>query len=298
MSSLNASVGKGGANQRADVRTVQTLLNDNHRKLTPLPLLVVDGIVGPRTLAAIEAFQRRVAGMAHPDVRVDPHGPTLTALRGCGCDPPQENFPYRDETFAVIGRLAGLVNTYSAKFDVPPIAVAGSIADEFNTQRGVKGAIDWFQDQVLLNFMPNFAIEIDAWAGFNTKLLNATKHDLGIGNVKLETAKHVYEQFKSSFACKNMDYADLVDYLRTDHGTVHVASLVIKKASQDLQPYVKGFSEEKTEAVYVTYYKQGPSYVARFRAALASDPDRLIEPGEGCRVILQRDRFKTALGIK
>ena len=92
MSGISGSVGKGGVNQRQDVITVQTLLNDNMRKLTPLPLLKVDGIVGTRTLGAIEAFQKRVVGMAQPDVRVDRHGPTFKALLGCGCDPPQENF--------------------------------------------------------------------------------------------------------------------------------------------------------------------------------------------------------------
>ncbi len=298
MSAICGPVGKGGANRRPDVITVQTLLNDNARKLTPLPLLELDGLVGPHTLGAIEAFQKRVVGMARPDVRVDPHGPTFQALLGCGCDPPQENFPYREETFAVIKRLADLLKTYSARFKVPPIAVAGSIADEYNTQTGVKGALDWLQDQVLLNYMPNFAIEIDAWAGFNTKLLNATKHDLGIGNIKLETAKQIYERFKGSFERQDMDYSDLVDYLRSDQGTVHVAALVIKMASQDLKPYVAGYSEEKVEAVYVTYYKQGPSYAARFRGARAKEPGRRLEPGEGCRVILQRERFKSALGIK
>jgi len=297
MSSIFQSVGKGGSNQRQDVITVQTLLNDNIRKLTPLPLLKVDGIIGPRTLGAIEMFQKRVAGILQPDSQVDPHGPTFKALLGCGCDPPQENFPYNEGTFAVIRQIATLIKAYSTRFGVPPIAVAGSIADEYNTQRGAKGAIDWFQDQVLLNFMPNFAIETDVWFGFNNKLLNATKHDLGIGNIKLETAKRIYEQFKSSFTRKDMDYSGLVDYLRSDQGTVHVATLVIKKASQDLMPYIHGFSEEKIEAIYVTYYKQGPSYITRFRNTLANNPNRRIEPGEGCRVILQRARFKAVLGL-
>lgn len=295
MSVITGSVGKSGLNHVRDVFTVQTLLNDNARKLSPLPMLPTDGIAGPRTIAAIETFQRRVVGMARPDGRVDRHGPTFQALLGCGCDKPQENYPYRSATFSVIANLAGMIKAYSTRFGVPPIAVAGSIADEYNTQTGAKGALDWFQDNVLLNFMPNFAIEIDAWVGADSKLLNATKHDLGKGNVKLETAKQIYEQYKSTFARKDMDYADLVQYLRSDQGTVHVAALVIRKAKQELAPYLAGYSEEKIEGVYVTYYKQGPSYVRRFQAAAAKDRNRRIEPGEGCRVILQRSRFKEAL---
>src|SRR5205085_5036202 len=113
---ISGSVGKGGVNQRPDVITVQTLLNDNLRKLVPLPLLKVDGFIGPRTLGAIEAFQKTVVGMAQPDIRVDPRGPTFKALLGCGCDEPQENYPYRDDTFTVIKRIAELVKTYSTKF--------------------------------------------------------------------------------------------------------------------------------------------------------------------------------------
>jgi peptidoglycan hydrolase-like protein with peptidoglycan-binding domain len=298
MSSISSSVGKGGVNQHHDVQTVQTLLNDNLRKLAPLNELNVDGISGPNTLAAITAFQGRVVGMPQPDGRVDPHGPTLKALLRCGCDNPIENFPYTDDTFSLIGRLADMIKVYSKLMGVPPIAVAGSIADEYNTMKGIRSAVDWFQDNVLLHFMPNFAIEIDAWVGFNTKFLNATKHDLGIGNIKLETARQVYEQFKSTFDSKKMNYADLVEYLRSDKGTVHVASLVIKKASQDLADLVKGYSPEKTEAVYVTYYKQGPSYIQRFKAGHASGSHRRIEPGEGCRVLLQRGRFLSVLGLK
>jgi hypothetical protein len=38
--------------------------------------------------------------------------------------------------------------------------------------------------------------------------------------------------YKGSFAAKSWDYTDLVDYLRTDEGTVHIASLVMVRARQ------------------------------------------------------------------
>jgi hypothetical protein len=213
------------------------------------------------------------------------------------CDPPTENYPYREETFRVIKSLAELIKTYSKVAAVPAIAVAGSIADEYNTQRGVKGGIDWFQDSVLIKYMPNFAIELDAWIGADSKLLNATKHDIGKGNIKLETAKHIYDRYRASFEDKDMDYGDLVDYLLSDQGTVHVAALVIKEASEELGSYVKDYSAEMKEAIYVTFYKQGPSYRRRFVEALAKDSGRRLKPGEGCRVFLQRARFKEVLGI-
>ena len=58
---------------------IQTLLNKHAKRLQVHPLRV-DGQVGPKTLDAIEAFQRRVVNMQEPDVVVDPGGRTLKAL--------------------------------------------------------------------------------------------------------------------------------------------------------------------------------------------------------------------------
>src|SRR5205807_398343 len=109
------------------------LLNDNMNTSDSTPLLDVDGIMGPKTQAAIEAFQKNIVGMGQPDNRVDPSGPTFKALLQIGCPQPEENFPYSENTFAVIGQLADTIKSFSKQFDVPPIAVAGSIADEYNT---------------------------------------------------------------------------------------------------------------------------------------------------------------------
>lgn len=75
---ISASVGRNGANRDADVRAVQTLLNGQSQ--TQLERLVVDGDIGPRTIGAIETYQRKVLHFANPDGKVDPGGKTLTAL--------------------------------------------------------------------------------------------------------------------------------------------------------------------------------------------------------------------------
>ena len=74
------SVGKGGVNHVDDVKTVQDLLNANITIIPPLAPLTVDGLVGPKTIQVLEEFQRRVVGMARPDGRVDPGGPTFHQL--------------------------------------------------------------------------------------------------------------------------------------------------------------------------------------------------------------------------
>lgn len=77
MMKISHSVGRGGRNIDKDVRVVQTLLN--RHIVSPAKLLVVDGIVGSKTIGAIEKFQHRL-GMHKCDGRVDPSGKTFNAL--------------------------------------------------------------------------------------------------------------------------------------------------------------------------------------------------------------------------
>lgn len=78
MATISASVGRDGTNRQADVAIVQELLN----RVMPSPLqpLKVDGMCGPKTIVAIEEFQRRVVLLRNPDGRVDPAGRTIAAL--------------------------------------------------------------------------------------------------------------------------------------------------------------------------------------------------------------------------
>lgn len=84
---ISASVGFGGANRTADVRTIQELLNGvAAAKGGPLPPLDVDGACGPLTVEAIRRFQ--TARFGPPvDARVDPGQRTLEALNGASTSP-------------------------------------------------------------------------------------------------------------------------------------------------------------------------------------------------------------------
>lgn len=72
---INASVGTGGNNQKEDVKLVQQLLNAQDKAG-----LVEDGGCGPKTIAAIKAFQQKKLGFA--DGRIDPDGKTWKLLLG------------------------------------------------------------------------------------------------------------------------------------------------------------------------------------------------------------------------
>ena len=96
---ITGSVGRGGRNFPAsDVMTVQYLLNCVPASQGgPIQELAVDGAVGPKTIAAIDRFQRANGGAC--DGRVDPGGATLRALQG--------RDPYPDEALARTGSKSG-----------------------------------------------------------------------------------------------------------------------------------------------------------------------------------------------
>lgn len=74
---ITGSVGRNGSNRPRDAVAVQFLLNEIFLK-SGGTLLKVDGIAGPKTIGAIEQFQRR-NGLA-TDGRADPNGRTITLL--------------------------------------------------------------------------------------------------------------------------------------------------------------------------------------------------------------------------
>ena len=77
---IQHSVGYGGSNVMTNVMVVQYLLNCvPTARGGPTAELAVDGIIGPKTIAAIRRFQTTNFGRA--DGRVDPRGRTLQALQ-------------------------------------------------------------------------------------------------------------------------------------------------------------------------------------------------------------------------
>jgi hypothetical protein len=61
-----APIVRGGVNCPEDVKLVQQLLNA--KVSGPSAILANDGIIGPKTISAIENFQRGTLGMASPGI--------------------------------------------------------------------------------------------------------------------------------------------------------------------------------------------------------------------------------------
>ena len=85
---LTDAVGDGGANAKVDVALVQVLINLNADRMPPnFQQLAEDGLIGSKTIDAIQTFQRHVLEQAAATGELDSDGPTLEALqRGVPAD--------------------------------------------------------------------------------------------------------------------------------------------------------------------------------------------------------------------
>ena len=84
---IGGSVGKGGANKKADVQIIQAFLNSiPPQDGGPTILLAEDGLIGPKTQAAIDKFQAKA--LTGKDGRIDTGGPTIKAMTSLICDSP------------------------------------------------------------------------------------------------------------------------------------------------------------------------------------------------------------------
>lgn len=88
MPTITGSVGRGRDNHPDDVKVIQTLLNQDIAKLSPLMPTAVSGNCDAQTILMIEEFQRRVLRFRAPDGVVGPGGRTLAALNGISAGEP------------------------------------------------------------------------------------------------------------------------------------------------------------------------------------------------------------------
>lgn len=79
---ISRSVGHSGKNDFVDVKVVQTLINLNRARFTPpVPKkLEMDGLIGAKTIDAIQRFETQVMGLAESDGIVAPGDATMRAL--------------------------------------------------------------------------------------------------------------------------------------------------------------------------------------------------------------------------
>jgi len=92
---ISASVGISSTNRANDVGVIQDALNRvSPAEGGPSPLLVKDGICGPKTKNAIQQFQLKQFGWSGADGKINPGGQTITRLNelvGGGAERPLDS---------------------------------------------------------------------------------------------------------------------------------------------------------------------------------------------------------------
>ena len=84
-----------------------------------------------------------------------------------------------------------------------------------------------------------------------------------MGNIKFLTAVEILKKNKNELpSIKNN--RDLVEYLLTEKGNIHIAALVIKEGLARFSPYFDACDELTKSAILYSYYKEGKSFYFRF----------------------------------
>ena len=214
----------------------------------------------------------------------------------CSCDPATRT-AYRAETFTFIHSLTPLLDSVVPAGD--RLAVAGAIADEYETRQGIRTVVDGLQDAVV-GSIPESWIRTDMFFDFHSKLLNTLENDVGPANIKVRTALELVRS--GELAVPGSPPSDerverIVAFLLTERGTVTAAAAVIARAHTRFDAVLPDLGDELSQAVLVEYFKQGESYSTRFAAQRAAHPSHRPCPGDGgCRFWHNIDRLRTEIG--
>jgi hypothetical protein len=95
------------------------------------------------------------------------------------------------------------------------------------------------------------------------RLLNIAEQDIGLGNIKFLTATEVLDRNKKELPFINSK-RELVDYLLTTSGNIHIAALVIKEGATCFNPYFAECDELTKSAILYSYYKEGAPFYNRY----------------------------------
>lgn len=223
----------------------------------------------------------------------------LATARGTGCACEKATvMQYDADTFGYIRGIRSLIKSAAKQRGVPAPAIAGAIADEYNTRRGHRVILDAAQD-ALLDLLPESFIDVDRFFDFKSKLLNTLENDVGNANINVRTALELVQRGELSVPgspVTDPQVSRIIDFLMTDRGTALATAAVIARAQRLFSTYLAGYPADLYEGVLVTYFKQGDSYYNRAMENVRSNPEHEICPGEGgCRFMNNRTSLQDSL---
>jgi hypothetical protein len=239
--------------------------------------------------------------------------------------------PFSSDTVDRIAAMSPYINYYSAKYGVSPLAVGGSIAEEYDSRGNPfifghgTGAKGYFYDQVQDRMIPNlpdsgsghvFEGLFPAYTGSPRWLTS----DVGAGNVRLGTALRLWQAAQQEFPTWVDNKRKLAAYVISDQGNAQVAAMYTAKGQQfvrSLLPQTQSvLPDDYYTALQVDYFREGPETLLdrvmnnrwiphfgnditdQFLSGELSIPDSALpHSGLGARVINNRKQLQDALGI-
>ena len=177
------------------------------------------------------------------------------------------------------------------------LAVAGAIADEYDTRQGIRTVVDGLQDAVV-GSLPESWIRTDMFWDFHSKLLNTLENDVGPANIKVRTALELVRSGELTVPGStptDEQVERIVAFLLTERGTVTAAAAVIRAGPHALRRRRSATSATSCprRCWSSTSSRASPTPRAS-RASAPPHPRHRPCPGDGgCRFWHNIDRLRT-----
>ncbi len=236
--------------------------------------------------------------------------PTVTRIEGelapvvgsrCHCNT-GSRVVFRAEAFEYIQAIAPAILQISQQRNVPPVAVAIAIAEEFDSRTFPHSVVDWYQDNIL-PIAPEWVIGVHRVIDIEAKFFNIVEHDLGNANIHLRTAIELVESGRVTVPGSpptDVQVNLIVDHLLEERGMVDTAAAVIEQAQQLFAPHVVDYDAGYQDAILVDFFNIGYEkyYEQNFLGKLSQNPNHKPCPdpdGDGCQGLHNRDRIQAIL---
>lgn len=175
-----------------------------------------------------------------------------------------EEKPISASTLLILERNDDDFSFYAEKYEIPKVALKAAVGSEINRRIGINWLTDYLQDIFFASSLCSEQLLYYSQAsGIKIRLLNITEQDIGLGNIKFLTAMEMLDKNKKDFPFLHSK-RELVDYLLTTSGNIHIAALVIKEGATCFSPYFAECDELTKSAILYSFYKEGAPYYNRY----------------------------------
>jgi hypothetical protein len=175
-----------------------------------------------------------------------------------------ETKPISNKTLVILKNNEEYFTYYSERYLVPKLALKAAVGSEINRRILIQQVADYFQDIFFSSYVcSEWLLKYSLTLGIKNSYLNISAQDIGLGNIKFLTAVEIVDKNKNEFPSIKTN-KDLVNYLLTERGNIHIASLVIKEGVDYFRPYYTNCDDITKSAILYSHYKEGKSFYYRY----------------------------------